>query len=82
MEVDSLVESMSNLRLPKMPETITFGRGTSYKGWFGNVRRAEVYNSNSGQTSQHKKSKNKSKEKESDNNDVQEAMEDVLELKI
>ena len=71
MDIDSLVGSMSNLRLPRVPKAITFGRGTSNRGWFGNARRVGGYNSNSGQISQHKKSK--SKEKVSD----QEVMEDV-----
>jgi len=71
MDIDSLVGSMSNLRLPRMPKTITFGRGSN-KGWFGNARHIEGYNSNSGQTSQHEKSK-KSKETVTD----QEVMEDV-----
>jgi len=75
MEVDSLIESMSNLRIPRMPKTITFGRGTGYKGRFGNARHVEGYNSSLGQTSQHNKpKKQKFKEKESDN---QEVMEDV-----
>jgi hypothetical protein len=79
MDVDSLVESMSNLKIPRTPKTITFGRGTGYKGRFGNARRVE-YNSNFnlGQISQHKKSKKKrSKEKEADNNETLEVMEDV-----
>ena len=82
MDVDSLTESMSNLRIPRMPKSITFGRGTGYKGRFGNARHVEGQNYssnfNSGQTSQHNKlKKQKFKEKESDNNDTQEVMEDV-----
>ena len=70
MDVDFLVESMSNLKLPRMPKTISFGRGTSHKGWFGNTRRVEGYNSNPGQELQHKKSKKKHKEKELDAQEV------------
>lgn len=59
MDVDSLVGSMSNLKLPRTPKTITFGRGTNNKGWFGNVRRVEGYNSNSTQQKKSKKSREK-----------------------
>jgi hypothetical protein len=67
MDIDSLVGPMSNLKLPRMPKTITFGRGTINKGWFGNAHR--IYNSYS---AQQKKSK-RSREKVSD----QEVMKDV-----
>ncbi|CAI2174261.1 12411_t:CDS:2 [Funneliformis geosporum] len=61
MDVDSLTKSMSNLRLPRVPKTITFGMRTGYKGRVVNA-----------QTSQHKGLK----EKVSFDN-TQEAMENV-----
>ncbi|CAG8446313.1 12535_t:CDS:2 [Funneliformis mosseae] len=73
MDVDSLTKSMSNLRLPRVPKTITFGIRTGYKGRFANSHRVEGFNYNSSQTSQHKELK----EKVSDDN-TQEAMENII----
>ncbi|GBC10006.1 hypothetical protein RclHR1_09270011 [Rhizophagus clarus] len=59
MDIDSLVGPMSNLKLPRTPKTITFGRGTNNKGWFGSARRFEGYNFNSAQQKKSKKPREK-----------------------